>query len=426
MMNTTGHARIRPSFSSSLPIVLGLMVALSAQTARAQSTAQVARQALPAVVTVTTQGQSGEGSGSGFVLSSTGLVATNYHVIDKVHSAKVRLQSGDVYRVEGVADFDPVKDYAILKINAVDLPVLRVGNSNTLQPGEDVIALGSPLGTFTGSVSTGVVSQVRQMGEHRMIQHTAAISPGSSGGPLLNATGEVIGLNTFQIEGGQSLFFALPVNYVRGALAGYRGGLVTLERLSSAAAAVEQEQKKIKLWKTLKENFYVYKDPDGWYRLVLPRDWQVQRSQFENDENGGTSHVVMMAHTRDAERAKLDGWLSAGVRVHLRIPPKGKVWRTEWAENWRQAEIEAILKGYDSQRSKIHRNAKLGNLEAQLVTVVGTSKQLSQPEAGYFYAAIGPKCLVTVEVVMPLEMSRQLRGFDSILGTSFRASWQER
>jgi hypothetical protein len=426
MMNIRSHTEIGPSLAGSLLIVLALMITVNRQVAEAQSTAQIARQSLPGVVTITTHGQAGEGAGSGFVLTSTGFIATNYHVIEKADSAKVRLYSGDVYRVEGVADFDPGRDFAILKINAVELPVLKLGNSNNVQPGEDVVALGSPLGTFTGSVSTGVVSQVRQMGEQRMIQHTAAISRGSSGGPLLNANGEVIGLNTFMVEGGQSLFFALPINYVRGALTGYRGELIALDRLSSAVTALEEEQKKTKLQKLVKEHFYVYEDPDRWYRLLLPRDWQVQRSHFENDDNGGTTHIIMMAHSRDAERAKLDGWLSAGVRVHLRIPPKGKAWRTEWAEKWRQDEIKALLKGYDSQKSNIAHNAEFGNLVAELVTVVGTSSQLSQPEAAYFYIAIEPKCLATVELVMPLELLRQLRGFDSVLGTSFRASWRER
>lgn len=155
-------------------------------------------------------------SGSGFIIDSKGLIATNYHVISKVIEEKnifviVRMEDGTLRYVESILLYDEINDLAILKIDGgkSDLPKIKLATEITKQ-GQDIVVIGSPLGLET-TVSTGIISGIREKG---LIQITAPISPGSSGGPVLNLRGEVIGITTFIIVGGQNLNFAIPIKYL--------------------------------------------------------------------------------------------------------------------------------------------------------------------------------------------------------------------
>ena len=157
------------------------------------------------------------GTGSGFIISSDGRLITNAHVISGADSVKVTLKDGRTFqgRVVGV---DPVTDVAVVKIEAKKLPTVSLGTSEKLIPGEWAIAIGNPLG-LDNTVTVGIISALdrssSQVGvpEKRVsfIQTDAAINPGNSGGPLLNATGEVIGINTAIRAGAQGLGFAIPI-----------------------------------------------------------------------------------------------------------------------------------------------------------------------------------------------------------------------
>ncbi len=158
------------------------------------------------------------GFGSGFVVSSDGLILTNAHVVDGSDQVKVTLKDGRT--LEGkVMGSDSLTDVAVIKINAENLPAVTFGDSEQLQPGEWAIAIGNPLG-LDNTVTTGIVSATgrssAQVGvaDKRVsfIQTDAAINPGNSGGPLLNAQGEVIGMNTAIIQNAQGIGFAIPIN----------------------------------------------------------------------------------------------------------------------------------------------------------------------------------------------------------------------
>ncbi len=162
-----------------------------------------------------------QGTGSGFILSSNGQIITNAHVVEGAQTVQVVLKDGR--RFEGrVLGTDEVTDVAVIKIEANDLPTVRLGNSEELSPGEWAIAIGNPLG-LDNSVTVGIISATgrssRDVGvpDKRIgfIQTDAAINPGNSGGPLLNARGEVIGMNTAIISGAQGLGFAIPINKAR-------------------------------------------------------------------------------------------------------------------------------------------------------------------------------------------------------------------
>lgn len=175
---------------------------------------QVIETARPAVVLIRTD----KAQGSGFLMKADGTIATNAHVIAGASTIEVKLATGEVYRRVFVVTMDESEDVAILRIEAVDLPVLSLANSNDVKVGDDVLLVGAPLG-LEETISTGLVSAIRVSESGlRVIQTTAAASPGSSGGPLLNSKGEVIGLLSFGAVKGQNLNFAIPINYVRGKL----------------------------------------------------------------------------------------------------------------------------------------------------------------------------------------------------------------
>ncbi|MEH1862189.1 MAG: HhoA/HhoB/HtrA family serine endopeptidase [Nostoc sp.] len=161
------------------------------------------------------------GSGSGFIINSSGQIVTNAHVVDGADRVTVILKDGRTFDGKVLGE-DPVTDVATIKINANNLPTLSVGNSDALQPGEAVIAIGNPLG-LNNTVTSGIISATGRSSSEigasdkrvDYIQTDAAINPGNSGGPLLNARGQVIAMNTAIIRGAQGLGFAIPINTVQ-------------------------------------------------------------------------------------------------------------------------------------------------------------------------------------------------------------------
>ena len=160
--------------------------------------------------------------GSGFIVHSDGYVVTNHHVIDRARRVNVELADGRKLPADLISS-DPEADLAILKINdAKPFPTIELGDSSDLMIGEPVIAVGNPMG-FSHSVSTGIVSAIhRDLKDQRekvilkdVVQTDAAINPGNSGGPLLNAYGQVIGINTAIRGDAQNIGFAIQVNRLR-------------------------------------------------------------------------------------------------------------------------------------------------------------------------------------------------------------------
>lgn len=180
---------------------------------------EVAQTALASTVLVTmTNADSQSFYGSGFVIG-TGQIATNYHVVTGLVSGTVRMVGQTTtHTIDSVIAIDPDRDLAILKAATLTAPVLTLGDSDAMQVGQAVYAAGNPRG-LTGTFSQGIVSAIRTEGinlvDGTVIQMTAAISPGSSGGPVLDADGEVVGVAVGQVVDGQNLNFAIPVNYLK-------------------------------------------------------------------------------------------------------------------------------------------------------------------------------------------------------------------
>ena len=164
-------------------------------------------------------------SGSGFVLTSDGYIVTNYHVVKDAQTVKVTMYNGDEYDAQYVGG-DEDYDIAVIKIEATGLPAVTLGNSEELNVGDHVLAIGNPLGELTFSMSGGMVSSVNRTinvdgTPFNMIQTDASINPGNSGGPLLNSYGEVVGIVSAKYssygtsgESVEGLGFAIPINDV--------------------------------------------------------------------------------------------------------------------------------------------------------------------------------------------------------------------
>ncbi|MBL4936628.1 trypsin-like peptidase domain-containing protein [Clostridium sp. YIM B02515] len=213
-----------------------------AATSGAMTVAEIAKKVGPAVVAVTTtlqtqQGffgsQQAQGVGTGMIINEEGYILTNYHVVEGAQQVKVTLSNNKQVNAK-VVNYDANYDVAVVKItDSVKVPaVVEIGDSDNLQVGESVVAIGNPLGTdFFGSVTTGIVSALNRkidgdgstnnQGQSSTglsyIQTDAAINSGNSGGPLINSRGQVIGINTAKIKqsGVEGLGFSIPINAVK-------------------------------------------------------------------------------------------------------------------------------------------------------------------------------------------------------------------
>ena len=200
---------------------------------------QVYEKAAPAVVFIQVDHAV---MGSGFLVSPDGKIVTNLHVIARSKKATVRLDNGDAYDDVQVLDCDKRKDIAILKIKAVDLPFLKLGKSAHEEIGATVYTISNPVG-YQNTLSQGLISSVRARDGFHVLQITAPISHGSSGGPLLNAKGEVIGITSALDDKGQNLNFAIPVDYARGLLASSSEAHILASGYDPASSDNDQAEK---------------------------------------------------------------------------------------------------------------------------------------------------------------------------------------
>lgn len=199
-----------------------------------ESVAAIASKVLPSVVSISTRSRSGAGTGTGFVIRSDGYILTNNHVVENVVNGgqlNVSFNDGKVIRGK-IVGVNPAYDLAVIKVTRTGVPALQFGDSDKVQVGDTVIAIGSPLG-LSGTVTSGIISAKNRavtagdgQGESSFInalQTDAAINPGNSGGPLVDKTGAVVGVNSaiaslgsFSGQSGSiGLGFAIPINQAR-------------------------------------------------------------------------------------------------------------------------------------------------------------------------------------------------------------------
>jgi serine protease Do len=202
--------------------------------------ASIAEKVSPSVVSIRTKSSSDssywgttyqEGAGTGIIVSKDGYILTNKHVIDGATQMEVITSDGTVYKEVNLAGVDPLNDLAFLKLaNVSNMPAAELGDSTTIKVGQRVVAIGNSLGQYDNTVTSGIISGTGRPIQAQsssggsvetltdLIQTDAAINPGNSGGPLLNSSGQVIGINTAVAEGAEGIGFAIPIHAARGIL----------------------------------------------------------------------------------------------------------------------------------------------------------------------------------------------------------------
>lgn len=224
--------------------------------------------------------------GTGFVVSPDGVIMTNYHVISEGSSAIVKLPDGTAFAVDGVVASDKARDVAVIKTHGKSLRTLTLGNSDRLQVGEEVVAIGNPL-SLESTVSNGIVSGIRAVKEEgKYLQVTAPISHGSSGGPLFNMSGEVVGITAAILEGGENLNFAIPINEAKRLLLNQSAKLQSLPNEAPAPAPDpgNSESKhaslaELKACREQAELTFAKEEPD-------PEIWRVTHTNHFNPKSG--------------------------------------------------------------------------------------------------------------------------------------------
>ena len=208
------------------PFIVFLILSLGKiSVANVQTPQQIAKKALAATVLLTMKDANGEplGLGSGFFVD-TNLVATNFHVIEGASRGTVKLVGQETeYNIAGVTAMDETNDLAILQVSVPSVQPLSLGDSDTVEIGDRIYVAGNPKGYFEGTFSDGIISAIRGDSTSKRLQMTAPVFSGSSGGPVLNVKGEVVGVSFATFRDGQNLNFAIPSNYLKGLVACTRG-----------------------------------------------------------------------------------------------------------------------------------------------------------------------------------------------------------
>jgi hypothetical protein len=363
---------------------------------------EIIRRTMPGVVSIHCYNDKGQmfSTGSGFIVGSDGIVVTNFHVIQGASAAQVITRQGEKFDVAGTILFDRVKDFAILKIPAFDLPVIQLGNSNNIELGENVLAIGDPRGVFTGTVSAGIIStKAREFDGSTWIQTSTPVSHGNSGGPLLNRRAEVVGvISRGRNFDGQNFNFAVPINYVRGALQLGTSVKHTLAELAKAEALLER---------VVAEMTYAkYPDPGGVFNVGIVKKWKIQQATRTVD-NGITVYETIFAPP-DAALAELNGYLSEGMRVTVLLPANGSYFTVEGIEKFKNEVPELALRGNPGFEVSNSGMFIINGLQAKVYTIDGKGQKLPEPERNISYVFGNQKAIVQIDVVKPASKVAEL------------------
>lgn len=270
------------------------------------------------------------GGGTGFVISGDGLILTNRHVVQDEKAEYTVLTNDEKKYPAKVLARDPVLDLAVLKIEKNDLPPTILGDSDKLELGQTVIAIGNALGEFRNTVSVGVVSglsrQITARGAGQteilrdVIQTDAAINHGNSGGPLLNLRGEVIGVNVAMVSGAQSIGFAIPINQAKSVIESVKKeGRIVIPYIGVRYIIINEEIKK-------KNNL-----PVDYGALVIRGDTREELAVIPGSpankagivENDIILEIDGQKITRDNDLASIIRTKKVGQEVTLKILSKG-------------------------------------------------------------------------------------------------------
>jgi S1-C subfamily serine protease len=218
------------------------------------------------------------------------VIITNYHVIEGAHNALIKLKNGEVYDRVWVIDYHPRRDVAVLKIQGIGLPTVAIGDSATVEQGDWCVAIGNPKG-LEHTVSDGLISAIRILEGNQMFQISTPISAGSSGGPLYNKNGEVIGITTAGLvgEGVQNLNFAVPLKYAMPMLE-------STQRMTLAEVTAQEVPAGAGAEQSLTARRATYTDPSGIATIDVEPGWEAGPPTVEG---------ALMSVTKDASNFQI-------------------------------------------------------------------------------------------------------------------------
>lgn len=284
--------------------VLAVLLAIKAiDPFRARTAADLStiiRAVKPSIVTVTTDGAA---RGSGFVVSEDGYIVTNAHVVRDIEG-KANFSDGSVVDVDLVS-VDPERDFALLKARqARRYPFLRLGDSSACSEGDTVIAAGTPL-SFETTFTRGIISSARRSFpayKASFIQTDAALSPGNSGGPLINLSGDVIGINSLKISGSsvEGMGFAVAINDVKHHISGRRQ--MSDSELSREMARVEEKIEEMKQWRDQSSGAQEKRARDR----IVEDEWERERRRREFSERVDEANRSLREQKEKEERRITD------------------------------------------------------------------------------------------------------------------------
>ena len=350
--------------------------------------------------------ENGLSTGTGFIVESSGVIITNYHVIDNGLFANVELHDGRVLTCEGIIAFDKQNDWAIIKVEAFGLATLGLGNSDSVRKGYRVLTVGNALGELKDNFTLGRISgkSIMQDGSMRLM-NTVAISPGNSGGPLVTMKDEVVGITRGSIkrEDAQMLNIAVPINYVRAALEKARKNDYAV-KYSFADLAKADSKKDVKspvagvpAFDESKFTSYTL----GVCTIKLPNspnEWKSDRRESWNNDNSVFEKVVGVSNLAAEKTGIVSGWLSEGIRATLRQPSNGKIF-TQYGSAW--ASGYATTQATEGFQSSKVDSIKSGNEMIYLFTLSGQNKEISKPEQTLFLLIGRPEYRIVLEFVAP-------------------------
>ncbi len=302
-----------------------VLLAASAPTIR-----QIVDREKPAIVAIyAADGGGNVAQGTGFIVRSNGVILTNFHVIRGAQQAIVKLRTGEVYDRVWVLDYDAFRDLAVLKIQATRLPTVQLGPSEDVDVGDVVIAIGNPKG-MEHTVSDGIVSAKRVVEGTEYIQMTAAISPGSSGGPLYSARGKVIGITTLTRADAQMMNFAVPLKYALPMLDASEAEKKTVAQVTAETGTRQRpEQREV----ADEERGNTVSDPSGTFLVTLPAGWRAMPPNenavmaFESETESANLFVFRIP--RDGNVAELFDAILGNLRSLGTFAPVGNAFESE-------------------------------------------------------------------------------------------------
>ncbi|MBQ1888633.1 MAG: trypsin-like peptidase domain-containing protein [Firmicutes bacterium] len=255
-------------------------------------------------------------TGSGFFIGASGTAVTNYHVLKGASSALAVTSDGTSYDIEGIYDFSEELDLALIKVGGSGFPVLEMGDPSAVVAGEDIFAIGSPLG-YDNTISQGIISNARRtMGSVDYIQFTAAISSGSSGGALINEHGQVIGVTAASDvfgEVAQNVNFAIPVNLIAGLSSETLTDFSSLTVVPEAYILASMDDVELQVGETVTLNIFQSYDYDATLTYYPAEDEIVRKSWGEWSDHynvtlsltgtaaGSTSVIIVLTDSSGLE-----------------------------------------------------------------------------------------------------------------------------